>query len=195
MKECPKVKKTKTYLVLAIPPKSSILKKQELLQEYVSNCTNKPLDRVAADDGVGDHALPFLPRAREQRATLCLQPSPLSLSSLSSSLSRSIWCQTLLKLLPKPNPPDLGIFSMTILVVALLRQLFLHFVWQCFQSFESHFSANIFQRLRTCPLAPLSFIKVKISLDISKTCSLHSAEICDKILSNLCSPFHSLHPL
>ena len=172
---------------------------QEPLQESESNCANEPLDRVAADDGVGDHALPFLPRAREQRATLCLQPSPLSLflSSLSSSLSRSIWCQTLLKLLPKPNPPDPGIFSMTILVVALLRQLFLHFVWQCFQSFESHFSANIFQQLRTCPLAPLSLIKVKISLDISisKTCSLHSAEICDKILSNLCSPFHSLHPL
>ena len=133
---------------------------------------------------------------QESRGQLFVSTLPsLSLSHLSSSLSRSIWCQTLLKLLPKPNPPDPGIFLMTILVVALLRQLFLHFVWQCFQSFESHFSANIFQRLRTCPLAPLSFIKVKISLDISKTCSLHSAEICDKILGNLCSPFHSLHPL
>ena len=105
------------------------------------------VDRTAADDGVASHALPFLLRrraTREQRATLCL-----SLSYTASS--------------PSEDRFDVKhFFLMTIPVVALLQQLFLHFVWQCFQSFESQFFSKYFSTANDLAFGS-SPIKVKIS--------------------------------
>ena len=110
------------------------------------------LDRAAADDGVGGHALPFLllllQAAGEQRA--------LFVSSLSS-------CQLPLKIDLMSNISfSFRIFLMTIPVVALLQQLFLHFVWQCFQSFESQFFSKYFSTANDLAFGS-SPIKVKIS--------------------------------
>ena len=115
------------------------------------------VDRTAADDGVASHALPFLLRrraTREQRATLCLSLS-LSLSLIPRALPQKIDLMSNISF-------SFRIFLMTIPVVALLQQLFLHFVWQCFQSFESQFFSKYFSTANDLAFGS-SPIKVKIS--------------------------------
>ena len=113
-------------------------------------------------------ATPFLSSsscqpAGEQRATLCL----LSLISPAPSQDRFDAKQFLNSC---QNPPDPGIFSQSFRWQSLLLHFcaaFSAFSVTMLSKFWVALFSNVFQQLRTCPLAPLSLIKVKISQDIS----------------------------